>query len=198
VINERHLQQHQKATQATAKMVMSNKFERSRPQWRDLRCSIVTSSHFGWVDSAGANFKAPLTTLFRVLTPYHGALLIWCHNLRPSSHNFITPLLTDAAPHSEMKWDRRDSNVGIHLDSGMLRSSQNFVKQRRHRIIAESRELNRICETESAADDNVYRETLRELVKVAKAVWGKLFGEMFSCRYKRMERVWSNPILRVG
>ena len=66
------------------------------------------------------------------------------------------------------------------------------------RIIAESRELNRICETESAADDNVYREMLRELVKVAKAIRGKPFCETFSSRYKRMERVWSNPILRVG
>ena len=66
------------------------------------------------------------------------------------------------------------------------------------RIIAESRELNRICETESVADDNVYRETLRELVKVANAVQGNPFCEVFSSRYKRTERVQSNLILRVG
>jgi len=66
------------------------------------------------------------------------------------------------------------------------------------RIIAESRELNGICKTESVADDNVYRETLRELVKVANAVQGNPFCEVFSSRYKRMERVWSNPFLRVG
>ena len=66
------------------------------------------------------------------------------------------------------------------------------------RIIAKSRELNRVCEIEPVADDNVYRETLSELVKVAKTVWGKPFGEIFSSRYKRMERVQSNSILRVG
>jgi len=99
---------------------------------------------------------------------YHCTLAHWC-----------------CPPWCQMKWERRDSDMGIHSDSGMPKIITKLHEmEKTSRIIAESRELNRICETESAADDNVYREMLRELVKVAKAIRGKPFCETFSSRYR--------------
>ena len=116
---------------AIANIVASNESIRSRWWCKIKRCSSSTGGCGGCLDDVGISFLIPFWThVISAAPPFHTAPFSSCHAARPAIH--ACAVESEQVPAwEERNVERRLTNAGMQLLSGILNSSQNSVKHLR-------------------------------------------------------------------